>query len=304
MYRNKHGVLKRSLFRLYAAVPATRRLKGLFLPFRAASFAKRLARLRGEYLAELERVGKAPIFNHLEIETLNRCNGECAFCPVNRHADPRPRQRMSEELFRTIIAELRSLAYRGEVCLYSNNESLLDSRIEDFLAHARKELPAARILLSSNGTLLTPERYRKIIDNVDLFYVNNYVDDFKPTPRGEEIRALAASRPDWWAKTHVVVRYRGEVMSSRGGLAPNKRDLPLPTLQVGCSLPATQCIIRPDGKVSLCCNDATGKMTLGDVARDGLAGVWWSEGFEKVRLAILSNRAGVELCRHCDNLSD
>ena len=30
-----------------------------------------------------------PIFQTIEIETINRCNGKCSFCPVNRNIDPR-----------------------------------------------------------------------------------------------------------------------------------------------------------------------------------------------------------------------
>ena len=304
MYRNKHGLFKRGLYRLYEAVPFTRRVKGMFLPFRVKSFEKRLERRRSE-VAEARRVtGRAPLFDHVEIETINRCNGECGFCPVNRHLDPRKAERMPDELFRSIIAQLRALEYGGEICLYSNNESLLDNRIEEFLAHARAELPKARVMLSTNGTLLTPERYRAIIDNVDLFYVNNYCDDFKLTPGNEEIMKLAQSRPDWWEKTHIVVRYRREVMSSRGGQAPNKKDLRPPTLATGCTYPTSQFIIRPDGKLSLCCNDAIGKYTLGDLAKQSVEEAWYGETFERARDSLLRGRGEFELCRHCDTLGD
>ena len=30
-----------------------------------------------------------PLFNHVEIETINRCNGICSFCPVNTNIDVR-----------------------------------------------------------------------------------------------------------------------------------------------------------------------------------------------------------------------
>ena len=37
---------------------------------------------------EVEKLHKVRrLFNHIEIETINRCNGICSFCPVNRNSD-------------------------------------------------------------------------------------------------------------------------------------------------------------------------------------------------------------------------
>ena len=42
----------------------------------------------------------------VEIETLNRCNNDCSFCPVNRHDDTREFHKMSENMFYNIIEQL------------------------------------------------------------------------------------------------------------------------------------------------------------------------------------------------------
>ncbi len=302
MYRNKYTFWKRGLLRLQEVVPVLSGTKRLASLFKTRSFAKRLARRRAEIERVRRETGRAPLFRHVEMETFNRCNGGCGFCPVNRHLDTRKPTKMPEELFASIIRQLVELDYGGELCLYSNNESLLEDRIEDFTARAREALPRAKIFLSTNGTLLTPDRYRALVDNVDLFYVNNYCRDFALTPGNEEIVALARTREDWWRKTHVVVRYERELMSSRGGQAPNRRGGA--AVACGCPHPAEQFIIRPDGKVSLCCNDALGRMTLGDLSTESVAEVWWGEAFEAVRGKILESRDGVELCRRCDTLPD
>ncbi len=304
MYRNKHGLVKRTLFRLYDRVPVLGRVKGLFLPFKLKSFSKRLDARTQAVAAGRAANGCAPLFDHIEIETFNRCNGECGFCPVNRHLDPRQPQRMTDELYASIISQLRQLDYQGEVCLYSNNESLLDNRLEAFTRMARQELPNARILLSTNGTLLTPERYTALVDHIDLFYVNNYCDDFQLTPTHAAIMELAKTKPEWWEKTHIVVRYRKELMSSRGGMAPNKKNAQPRTLNVGCTFVASQMIVRPDGKLSLCCNDALGTVTLGDLTKQKIAEAWNSELYEDVRTRVLAGRDAMPLCRHCDTLGD
>ena len=50
-----------------------------------------------------------PLFDHVEIETINRCNGVCAFCPVNINNDSRVFSIMQEELFEKIIDELAEM---------------------------------------------------------------------------------------------------------------------------------------------------------------------------------------------------
>ena len=44
-----------------------------------------------------------PLFESIEIETINRCNGTCSFCPINRNDDTRILHKMSDELFYNII---------------------------------------------------------------------------------------------------------------------------------------------------------------------------------------------------------
>lgn len=302
MYRNKYTFWKRGLLRLQEVVPVLSGTKRLAAFFKRRSFAKRMKRRLAEFERVRRETGRAPLFRHVEIETFNRCNGGCGFCPVNRREDTRTPVKMTEELFSSILRQLAALDYRGELCLYSNNESLLDDRIEAFTARARAELPRARILLSTNGTLLTPERYRALVDNVDVLYVNNYCDDFTLTPGNVAIVALAKTRDDWWRKTHVVVRYEKELMSSRGGQAPNRGKGA--AVDCGCPHPAEQLIIRPDGGVSLCCNDALGIMTLGDLSRQSVEEVWRGPAFEEMRGKILHGRDGVPLCRRCDTLPD
>ena len=42
---------------------------------------------------EVERLyGEQRLFDHIEIETINRCNGNCDFCPVNHRVDPREKK--------------------------------------------------------------------------------------------------------------------------------------------------------------------------------------------------------------------
>ena len=60
-----------------------------------------------------------PAFPELiELETINRCNGSCAFCPVNRHDDPRELAVMDEALFCRIVEQIGASGFKGRMALF------------------------------------------------------------------------------------------------------------------------------------------------------------------------------------------
>ncbi|MDL2267532.1 SPASM domain-containing protein [Desulfovibrio sp. OttesenSCG-928-G15] len=245
-----------------------------------------------------------PLFSHIELETHNRCNGTCAFCGVNRNAPQRPYARMTEALYEAILAELSGLHFRGSLSLHSNNEPLLDKRLPDFAAEARKRLPKAKIRMFTNGTLLTLDLYRKILPSFDRIFINNYapdavmhsnvreIHDFCRSPEGEKLLE---------GKTLIIqLRDPNVVLSSRGGSAPN-REAPARPIRALCRLPFKQFIIRPDGGVSLCCNDALGKVTLGTLGEQSMLEVWQGKKATAMRRAMVEKgRAAIPLCALCD----
>lgn len=256
------------------------------------------------FIAEFAAAPAAPWFNHVEIETINRCNGECEFCPVNRRNETRPFAKMPEKLYAGIIAQLSEIGYSGSIALFSNNEPLLDDRLEGFAAAARSALPKAHLNLSTNGRLLDVDRLRRLLPLFDRIVINNYhvrpvlhdnirkVHEFCMGREGE--RLLEGKTVE------ICLRCQRDVLTTRAGTAPN---CPTPTqpLRIPCHLPFSQLIVRADGKVSLCCNDALGRMTLGDLSAQSVEEVWRGEECGRVRERMLaSGRAGLSLCRECD----
>lgn len=240
-----------------------------------------------------------PLFEFVEIETINRCNGICSFCPVNKKNDPRVETKMSWELFRKIIADLESLDYSGELALFSNNEPLLDERIIELHQYARKRLPKARMHLFTNGTLLTIPKFEALIPCLDELIIDNYRQDLQLIRPSREIKAYVEEHPELRKKVTIVLRKPDEVLTSRGGDAPNRENL----VSYGdetCALPFQQLVIRPDGKISLCCNDPLGKCTLGDLTKQSILDVWYGPQFHMVRKCIAEGRKHWKHCEFCD----
>ena len=241
--------------------------------------------------------------SHIEIETISRCNSTCAFCPVNRSVDPRPFQRMEAELFHRIIDDLAAWDYDRVLNLYSNNEPFLDKRIFEFAAYAHSRLPRAIIRISSNGTALDVDKVERILPSLSRLTISDYNDRLA---LHDHVRAiiehLNAHQPALAAKVVVCLRQLDEVKTNRAGRAPN-RTVETATYRSRCAYPFFQMVIRPDGKVSLCCNDALGEVTLGDVAQNSVRHVWHSVERQRVQEAMRAGRDKLPICSKCDTMS-
>lgn len=60
------------------------------------------AKKNDKYVDECD-IDNVDLFLRIDIETINRCNGTCPFCPVNAKAEQRPYAKMSEDLFKKNI---------------------------------------------------------------------------------------------------------------------------------------------------------------------------------------------------------
>lgn len=240
-----------------------------------------------------------PLFSHIEIETVNRCNGNCEFCPVNHKDDPRKYAMMSEALFKKIVDQLEELNYSGRFTTFSNNEPLLDDRIIEFNKYARKHLPNARMHLYTNGTLMTVEKFKELVDVLDELIIDNYQQDLKLIKPCTEIVRYCEEHPELEKKVTIVLRKPKEILTSRGGTAPNRKELKEYSKE-RCLLPFKQIIVRPTGQISLCCNDAIGKYTLGDLNKEKLTDIWFGPRFQMVRKCLYEGRENWGNCKFCD----
>ena len=114
------------------------------------------------------------LFSSVQIETINRCNGSCSFCPVNKNQPQRPYAKMTEELFKKIVDDLASIGYKDTLTLHCNNEPFLDDRIIEFAKYARGKLPNAYISIWTNGSLLTVEKVKNIMPYLNDLTIDNY----------------------------------------------------------------------------------------------------------------------------------
>lgn len=255
-------------------------------------------------------LAEKPLFNTIEIETYSRCNGTCKFCPVNRYIDPRPHMKMTNGMFYDIIQQLKEIDYSGSISLYSNNEPLLDERIFDFCAHVKKELPNAYNFLYTNGTLLSLPKFKTLMASLNYICIDNYIPHNKYMKSiNHPINALHNNLKDIYEyiienpveyedKVLFMIRDQDEKMTTRGGNSPNRAKIS--SLKSPCLFPFKQIVIRPDGKLSLCCNDALGQMTMGDLTKNKLTEIWNSKQYVDFREKMVLGRNHIDICSGCD----
>jgi MoaA/NifB/PqqE/SkfB family radical SAM enzyme len=244
-----------------------------------------------------------PLFQKIEIETVNRCNNTCSFCPVNKKDDPRTYKKMDESLFLSIIQQLKDIHYTGAIALFSNNEALLDERIFRFVAHAKAELPDAFHYLYTNATLLDVPKFKELMTHLDKLVIDNYHDGYKFIKPVREVFEFCKEHPEYQDRVEIHIRRKTEILTTRGGAANNRSMIK--TVESSCVLPFSQLIVRPDGKISLCCNDALGAETLGDLTQQSLTDVWTGPKYQEVRSKLIqkNGRSLIGTCAGCDTLS-
>ena len=137
---------------------------------------------------------------------------------------------------------------------------------------------------------------------LDELIIDNYMEDLKLIRPCEEIKRYCETHPELKKKVTIVLRNPREVLSTRGGDAPNRKKM-ISFGKERCVLPFKQLIIRPDGKVSLCCNDPYGKNTLGDLSKDTITMVWNNDRFQMVRKCLYEGRAHWKHCEFCDSFN-
>lgn len=253
------------------------------------------------FIDEFLQAERTPVFKFLMIETVNRCNGKCAFCPANVKAEKRDYKQMPDVLFKKIIDELTEMHWKGSIFLQVNNEPFIDKRILQFAEYIRKELADCRICVITNGTLLNVDKIRQMTELVDELIINDYSEYYRLSPHLKELYRYVRKKAEEFSKMEIVInrRFSGEVLATRAGSAPNK-----PTknnrINYSCIYPFTDLIIFPDGKVGMCCNDCYEVTNFGDINESSLYEIWTNDKFRLLRTSMKQGRNDYAFCKECD----
>lgn len=269
----------------------------------ALEYAARMYnKVTANYIHNFNDSSDGPLFKIVNIETINRCNGKCAFCPANVWEEKRSLKKMDEALFRDIVDQLYELKWQGQMFLNVNNEPLLDGNIIDYSHYAKERLGESVILsMFTNGTMLTIEKLEELSESLDVLIINNYSKDYKLTEKNKQIYSHVKKNKERFSNINITIkrRYSEEILATRAGNAPNKKTKDN-NVNTPCIYPFVDLTIFPDGKVGLCCNDCLEITDYGNVREQNLVAIWRGKKFEEVRRKMESGRQNYMFCKECD----
>lgn len=263
---------------------------------------------------------RAGVLTSINIEVTNTCNLSCVECPVNTTMG-RKKGFMDPALFRRLIDETPSLDF---VLAFQWGEPLLHREFFDMVAHARSR--GVRVMVTTNGTKLSPENRRKLLAS-GLERVTFSVDglgDVHTRIRGypyERLRAdIEAFRrerdarglePGGGAAPAIDVsmvafdetadevgafRRAWDGVADRVQVIPRFRDA---ARTAKCREPwRGTLVVLWDGRVSVCCRDWDGEMVVGDANAERLDAIWNGEKMRSIRRAHVKG-AFPALCAKC-----
>lgn len=270
----------------------------LALEFASRKYSKKVK----AYIDAFGKNAAVPIFKMVNIETVNRCNGTCAFCPANIKAEKRERKAMPQDLFEKIIMELKALDWQGQLFLNINNEPLIDKEIEERAVFIKNQLgDKVTVSMFTNGSLLTVDRLVSLSGGVDELIINNYSETYKLNQNNRKIYQYVRDNLSDFINMDIIInrRYVQEILSTRAGSAPNKK-LRNNNVTGPCIYPYTDITIFPDGKVGLCCNDCFEVTEYGDLSKQSLVDIWTGNKLTEVRRRMREGRLNFPFCVECD----
>ncbi len=249
----------------------------------------------GRYL--LKRLGKPQPPKTVEVETTSYCNRKCAYCP--NATIGRPEDLMDERLFHRIIDSLAQWDFTGRFSPHFYGEPLTDERLVGFMAHARKKLPKANIVVYTNGDYLTVDKYIALMEaGVDSFRVSLHSPSL-PKAFAATQAFLQERRPELY-KVEIVDFYgmykskEESMLNNRGGMIDitHKRH-------PYCFL-VEHLTIDYLGNAVLCCNDFLSSVTFGNAGEKELKDIWYDPAYVEARRRIASGFWLYDICQKCN----
>ncbi|MFX1392333.1 MAG: radical SAM/SPASM domain-containing protein [Promethearchaeota archaeon] len=269
-------------------------------------------------------MNKDPLFKHVSLQTINRCNRKCEFC-ANKDIK-KEKHYMSIEDLKIILEQLERLEFNGRISPYLQSEPLLDKRMPEIISLIRRYCPYSYIMINTNGDLLDENLFKVLFcsgincitvncyDNKNQYVIrnNNFenwvqnildlseIKVFTQVPLNIEYQYHSP------AKMFVILRdcssysiNSGFLTSRMGNIQNKKVNFKLP-IKKYCRRPFEQIYINSYGYVILCCEDWKNEIIMGNNKEALLIDIWQNSKFGKYRMNLEKENRNIKGCRTCD----
>lgn len=258
-----------------------------------------------------------PTIQNVQVQTISWCNRSCEFCPSQKF--PRKLELISLETYQRVLDELAAIGFAGRFSPFLQGEPLLDKRLPELVAMARKTLPRAKLLIQTNGDALTVEKGLALFEaGLHKLLINGYDDREQLARLQNLVREIIGKRPDlkrnrpglgtmlrsesrdkiqreisidnktWW---------QVDTQENWAGNIPGALAKPL---QKSCIRPFNQLYVHFNGNAVLCCCDWKGEVVFGNLLEKSLSEVWYGPVAAKYREKLARKDRRLKLCAVCN----
>lgn len=279
--------------------------------------------------------GPLPEFPLLvDVEITSCCNLKCLMC---EHTYMRRKQEMmSGAVFQAIIDQCKD--YRPGIRFLLFSEPFLHPKIVQFVRIIKQA--GMLLHITTNGTVVTEEHLDQLLDlGLDsiTFSLQGLTDEEYAFIRGgdylqritERLQYLNAKRgalpfvqvsttrsrrdegkdenafKSRWAQYADLVTVGKTSWSRVSKMEPRLENIPGIKHEGGgkhvpCYDIVTKMCVLANGDLTVCCDDAEGKMVLGNVLRDDMYALWHSDMYVGLRTILGNMKMGLlEVCKDC-----
>jgi len=271
----------------------------------------------------------------VQIQTSNKCNAACTFCPYPYTEGKKKFQIMDWKLYKKLIDECLKHDVK-EVLPFFLNEPLLNKDLVKYINYAKKKNPNSIIKIFTNGSLLTNKLNKELLDSeIDqvIFSFNGSTKkeyeevmknlDFEKTKeritnfirlRGESdkpeiaVHMLKIGLSDaslneiknYWNNLGVTVHLL-KYENRAGNVVDYDITSSSKVHKIPCSRLMNQIYILFNGDVILCCADWKNEVILGNVKENTISEIWnGKKRMEYVQAHLAGRFNDLKLCDVCN----
>jgi MoaA/NifB/PqqE/SkfB family radical SAM enzyme len=292
--RKVAGLIARAGARFYLGKPDVAELLEVKFPTLAdVGYAAR------NELAYRRLAERSPVLTSVNLELTNHCNLRCTICPVNTTMR-RPKGFMDPALFRRIIDENPGFRF---VLAFQWGEPLLHPEFFELVRYAADR--GVRTMITSNGTHLTEENRKKLLEcgleritfSVDGDAASHFaIRGYELEKLRRDVRLLVAERDAAKAPLkidvsmvvdqsteHALPAFRAEWTDVVDRVQSIPRIMAEKRTSACRELWRGTLVVLWDGRVTVCCVDSEGLLTVGDARETKLGELWNGEKLRALR---------------------
>lgn len=247
-------------------------------------------------LDNLIKYNRSDHFRSVDAENITACNRRCSYCP-NSSFDRglmKNKKLMEAGVFYRIIDELSKINFAGRITPNFYGEPLLDERLPELMAYARRRLPRANLVIFTNGDFLTLDLYKRLAEaGVNKFVISQHGQTM---PEGvKEVMGYRREKGKDSVEITYAVMEDSSCLSNRGGLVHPGNIIKMKY----CLKGAENLTIDYAGNILLCCNDYLGSVKFGNVGKETISDIWNKPDYKKIRKELKRGIFRFDICKRC-----